>query len=203
MNEIDFIKANCGKTLNDYRNLHSFMMKYGTREDVYLRTSFIRPKKYGSNDATEELSQLMKQDGFAATRAEGIFCFSEKYRSYWKNTFQGSQNAYVLFPSDNMSITYADTSNSEFQDLGDDKWISIAAGHYGFKPRELAAYPKKAAELFWELFRDVFTEALNFSEVVNVQNELIVLPESCVFVPMKEVYLLEELLGEWVFEKLS
>lgn len=203
MNAVDFIKANCGKTLNDYRNLHSFLMKYGTREDIYLRTSFVRPKKYGSGDASDELSRLMEQDGFSATRNDGIFCFSEKHRDYWKRTFQGSQNAYVLFPSDNLSITYADTNNPEFQDLGDDKWISIAAGHYGFKPRELAAYPEKAAEMFWELFGDVFTETNSFSEVVNVANELIVLPDSCVFVPMKEVYILEELLGDWIFEKLS
>lgn len=127
--------------------------------------TIIKPYRdaYSNKEATKYLGHLMTQDGFKATRANAIFCFSNP-----EPAGGHGDEIVVVYPVGDYSLT---THKLRYlkKDLGDGRWIDLGYKAQTEKNPKLK-FPTTpegyiaAADAFWQKFKDQFYQAKTISK---------------------------------------
>ena len=134
------------------------------------------------------LSDLMKEDGFTATRSNGVFCFGVEGSMYDPNEVGLHGTPYIIFPIGRYSLTwydrnemygrthdigsggwYHDMVSSQFD--GENAWSKAPTG--APKDRE-ADLMKNVAAAFWDKYKHAFSHGINVDQAVKSESEVIV-----------------------------
>lgn len=129
------------------------------------------------------LSNLMKEDGFIATRINGMFSFGivgnhGETRKEIPDHINNFGESYIIFPIGRYELTWFDSTKmfGKSIDVGSDTWYTNTTGlSYQLSP---GPTDEEIAKKFWDKYKHIFSHGINVDQATAGRSEVIIAASS-------------------------
>ena len=130
---VNHVKNDCKPFLSTRNGFYLYHGNKYASDDIMINEKIRNRKGWSDERFVKELSKLMKQDGYVATRDNSLFCVLEKEKA---RGFSGKDNnVFYIFPIGEANYTWFDpipvtTPNifyNPLTDLGNNNWVKLIA----------------------------------------------------------------------------
>lgn len=133
-----------------------------------------RTDSWTTFEATKELSKIMNQHGFEATRQDGYLVYSSSNAAGRPSTlFFGEP--FAIFPVGRYSLTWTTTNKGLSPDVGDNMWIK--KGKEAAKEKGISISEndfESIAKAYWDKYGQCYMQGTDVSKAVDSGTEIII-----------------------------